>query len=195
MYFRIPVAQHRPRRSYCSVSEIAHSSANFAPINSNRGDPEPSRRALSNRTTLICLPRLRNKAKFAPLSLNRYALSTTTQPVLPRLTQACVILNCLDELYRTTLHSSACHGCATKGISSGSRYRYRPFFVWLPSRCEWKITTRAPPEAATAARELKNLEFMVLVRFAGGDSCAGDLEWYPALPRRITMCVTRVTRT
>ena len=37
-------------------------------------------------------------------------------------------------------------------------------FVWPPSRCEWKITTRAPPEAATVARELKNLGFMVLMR-------------------------------
>ena len=52
------------------------------------------------------------------------------------------------------------------------RYRYRPFFVWLPSRCEWKITTRAPPEAATAARELKNLEFMVLVRGLQEDTAA-----------------------
>ena len=62
-----------------------------------------------------------------------------------------------------SMSGSKSGSCSDRVISSGSWYRYRPFFVWPPSRCEWNITTRAPPEAATATRELKNLGFMVLV--------------------------------
>ena len=86
-----------------------------------------------------------------------------------------------------SLSRSKLGSCSYWGISSGSRYRCRPFFVWLPSRCEWRIAAGAPPEAAAAPMELKNLESMVFVRgLQEGTAAQAIWSWYPALPRRIT---------